>query len=157
MTSCPKCRKILKNASLKQHMQNIHHERVGNTACVEVPSTATFRMGPKVEGKYRCPIPGCKGNGSDRWVLYSHFAWRHLEATIIFNKDGLLLRCPQCKMFVKSPISHPAMKTCQKIQQQRRNKRLQTAQKETDTVSFTVNGLKIKRVWEFKYLGQTLT
>ena len=156
-TACPKCGKKLKNASLKKHMQNIHHERVGNTACNEVATTATFRMGTKEGGKFKCPVPGCGGSSTGKWAMYRHFAWRHSAATIIFDDDGLLPRCPQCAMFVKSPTSHPNTKTFTQVQAQRKHEKLQVAQQEADAVYFTVNGIKIGRVQEYKYLGQMLT
>ena len=43
-----------------------------------------------------CPIPECPATTKDKFGMYRHFCFRHVNAKIIINEDGELSKCKLC-------------------------------------------------------------
>jgi hypothetical protein len=91
--------------------------------------------------------------------MRDHFCCRHVSDTIIIAEEGLLSRCPNCGMYLKSiTVYHLTSKTCRdrtatRVARARYNQQI----RDTFYASFTVAGTKIDRVFEYKYLGRILS
>ena len=60
-------------------------------------------------------------------------------------------------MQTANPDRHWKSDTCKKLQVRRSNEKAALKQWEAERVEFTINGEKIERVKEFRYLGRILT
>ena len=60
-------------------------------------------------------------------------------------------------MQTANPDRHWKSDTCKKLQVRRSNEKAALKQWEAESVGFTINGEKIERVKEFRYLGRILT
>ena len=150
--------KSLKKGSLKRHMEQQHGIKDGQYLCRRVNTNkATFRVRIERGKNNKCPIPGCVGGAKDKFGMYRHFAWKHPEKDISIDDDGLLPKCPKCKMHCLDMEKHLRSKTCEKIFTRRRNEDLQDKQVMADEIKFYIQGEEIERVREFKYLGRILT
>ena len=126
---------------------------------------STYRMSiPKGHtGEVVCPVDGCFASivkKEKRTYLRKHFRLRHLEDTIIIEEEGPLPlpRCNLCGFFSKtaSTLRHQGTAECGKFAEKRHQKFQQKRQELAREISFNVNGEKIDKVSEFKYLGRIL-
>jgi hypothetical protein len=113
-------------------------------------------------GEVVCPVDGCFAfipeGEAKRCALRKHFRLRHLEDTIIIEEEGLLPRCNRCGFFSKtaSTLKHQRTAECGKFAEKRHRHFQQKRQELGREMSFNVNGGKIDKVSEFKYLGRIL-
>ena len=158
ITECDICKKRLKRGSLQRHMEQQHGIKDGKYLCRRVNTNrAIFRVRIERGKNNECPIPGCVGGAKDKFGMYRHFAWKHPEKDISIDDDGLLPKCPKCRMHCSDMEKHLQSKTCEKIFTRRRNEDLQDKQVMADEIKFYIQGEEIERVREFKYLGRILT
>ena len=157
-TECGVCKKVLQRGSLQRHMEQQHGIRDGQYLCREVNTTETTFNVRIVKGKdNRCPIPGCVGGSKDKFGMYRHFAWKHPEKSIIIDDDGLLPKCPKCKMHNGNMEKHIESATCRRLAVRRQNEVLQDQQATAGNVKFYIKGKEIERVKEFEYLGRIIS
>ena len=103
-----------------------------------------------------CTVVGCLGGASDSFGMFRHFAYRHPSLTL--TVDGRTWeKCALCGMQTANPDRHWKSDTCKKLQVRRSNEKAALKQWEAERVEFTINGEKIERVKEFRYLGRILT
>jgi hypothetical protein len=128
---------------------------------------STYRMSiPKGHtGEAVCPVDGCfvsmlQKKRTKRGSLRKHFRLRHLEDTIIIKEEGPLplLRCNLCGFFSKTASTprHQGSAECRNFAEKRHRHFQQKQQEIAREISFNVNGEKIDKVSEFKYLGRIL-
>ena len=154
-TECEICQKSLKKGSLQRHMEQQHGVKDGQYLCRKVEmSKATFRVEIDKGKNNKCPIPGCVGGAKDKFGMYRHFAWKHPEKDLSVDDDGVLVKCPKCKMHCADLEKHLKSKTCERISARRKNEELQDKQVMADEVKFYIKGEEIERARKFKYLGR---
>lgn len=154
---CRICGKVMQNASLKRHMKQQHGEQGDVYICREIEEARDYTM-KVTKGRFnKCPIVGCSGGGKDKYGIYRHFCLRHPTANIQIEGDGILPKCELCGMRTKNVEKHKKSPTCLKARKRRGNEIRQDLQAEAEKVEFRVNGKKLKRVKEFRYLGRILT
>ena len=103
-----------------------------------------------------CPVVGCLGGACDSFGMFRHFAYRHPSLTL--TVDGRTWeKCALCGMQTANPDRHWKSDTCKKLQVRRSNEKAAVKQWEAERAEFTINGEKIERVKEFRYLGRILT
>ena len=127
------------------------------------PQIYTLSIPSEASDDICCPVPQCgfkvlTSRAAKRSVMRQHFATRHLEDTIIISEEGQLPRCEECGLFAKSVNSarHRNSAECHRLSEKRRRYFKNLAKSIATDVSFTVNGVAIKRVNRFKYLGRVL-
>ena len=110
-----------------------------------------------------CPVDGCdwKVGAQNRQKCFSmrlHFWQRHLNDTIIVEEEGVLPRCERCGLFSSksNSQSHWDSLDCRKISEKKQNYCQAIRQDAAREVVFTVDGVPINRVSQFKYLGRVL-
>ena len=81
----------------------------------------------------------------------------HPTAEIIIDEDGTLDKCGICGLRTKDLRKHRNSKTCKQAKRRRDNERKQDEQAIAENVTFNINGKKLERVREFKYLGRIFT
>ena len=108
-----------------------------------------------IKGQHNaCPVPGCMGGGREKFSIYRHFIYRHLDNEIVISEDGILTKCNRCGMRVSNLLTQQQSPTCAKGWRRRENEVKQAAQARADNVCFMVNGKQIERVNQFRYLGR---
>ena len=111
-----------------------------------------------------CPVSTCAfkvvaGRSAKCTAMRQHFAGRHLIDSITIREEGQLPRCQSCGLFAKSVNStrHTNSQACLNLTEKRQRYFKQAAQQERSAmISFTVNGVEINKVYEFRYLGRML-
>jgi len=119
----------------------------------------TYRVSVPGEGSMvNCPVEGCIYHGHTPGAMRMHFRNRHaFEDTIIVEEEGLLPRCMKCGLFQRDVgRRHQASRGCQEAQANRQRFLDSKVQETAREVVFMVNGVPIKTVREFKYLGRML-
>ena len=87
--------------------------------------------------------------------MLRHFAFRHPQVDL--EIDGKVLeRCGKCGMMSQDVKRHERLDLCRKLQERRENEKAAMKQSEADEVEFYINGERIERVREFRYLGWIL-
>ena len=105
-----------------------------------------------------CPVEGCPFCPTNAARMRIHFRNIHNKDTIIIEEEGLLPRCGNCGLFQKNVgEKHQQTKECIRWTKtwQERNADLVNKKTVKETV-FTVNGIPIETVKEFKYLGRVV-
>ena len=157
-TKCNICNESLQKGSLQRHMEQQHGIKDGQYLCREVNRDETTFNIRVVKGKNnKCPIPGCVGGAKDKFGMYRHFAWKHPEKNITIDDDGVLPKCPRCKMHCANMEKHMRSTTCERLSNRRQNEVLQDQQAMANDVKFYIQGEEIEKVKEFEYLGRILT
>ena len=129
-------------------------ERGARTYRMSIPNGHT--------GEVVCPVDGCDASMllKQRTSLRKHFRLRHLEDTIIIAEEGPLPlpRCNLCGFFSNFARgkAHQESAECRNFAEKRHRHFQQKRQQMAREVSFNVNGEKIDKVSEFKYLGRIL-
>jgi hypothetical protein len=165
---CPLCEKEMRRQSLKQHGRRCHGiEDLATpdmvcreaTAREEQTDTAQQYTVSITRGRKKgCPVDGCKAKADCGYQMRRHFVSIHPKDVIVVAQEGdaPLPRCTACGMFSTTAGTHPETSECKKWAmraQKVTNKEERATAIET---KFYVNGLELKRVTEFKYLGRIL-
>jgi len=127
---------------------------------------ATFRISipDSISAPTSCPRQKCPFTHSStkakiiRRGMRSHFRAVHLEDTIIIEEEGEFEQCIKCGFFGKNcnQEKHWNTKTCHDYTVRRESYFKNFAKVDAMKATFTVNGVRINRVKEFKYLGRIL-
>ena len=150
---CKLCGKILLKRSIPRHMRIVHDQVDEKYTARPKQDEGTYCMKVSKTRRNACPINGWPCGGRDKHSIYRHFCLRHPMATIIVEEDGELPRCPLCGYFTNNIDRHQRTEACRKGRTRRINEVKQDEQEKISKVEFYVNGKKIERVHEFKYLG----
>ena len=180
---CPKCGTEVSSASLVRHQssqkckkfaKSFHpttpqKERVRFEKTVVTPmmDPTTYQVSiPNKSTETDCPHPGCcqiippaRTTYQMRQHLRKHFRGRHPRDTIIIDEEGQLPQCTKCGLFSKSAntAKHWATSDCIKSSDTRNRWFRQHFEKpKAKKVDYFINGQKIDKVTEFKYLGRIL-
>ena len=122
----------------------------------ETPSE--YRVSMDGQTKTSCPVAGCPLCPVTRYAMRAHFRNVHNKDTIIIAEEGRLPRCGECGIFQMSVGSaHQQSADCKRWSKVRKDRETAVVNKKTvaETV-FTVQGVSIKNVSEFKYLGRVV-
>jgi len=116
---------------------------------------------PKVSNtRTPCPVNGCTGS-ANRWhLMRKHFRALHIKDTVVILGEGNspLPRCGECELFQKNVgKTHTESDECKQHAQVRKNRILSKIQRAAKRITFYVDGVPIKTVREFKYLGRVLS
>ena len=158
MVECEICGKRMQNALLQRHMHMVHAKVERKYLCRETQETEIEYRVDFQKGTYnKCPVANCTGGGKDKFGLYCHFNLRHPNADIIIEQDGRLEKCAFCGMRAKNMNRHHQSNTCAKARTRRINEERQDSQAEAEVKEIKINGVRIKRVKTFRYLGRILS
>ena len=104
-----------------------------------------------------CPTSDCKYTTKTHPEMRRHFRARHPDDTIIIEEEGRLPRCDNCGIFQKLvDQKHKLSADCKKATKSRQARLDEKVQLSARQFKFTVSGIPIERVKEFKYLGRIL-
>jgi hypothetical protein len=86
------------------------------------------------------------------------FQVRHIKDSIVIAEEGQLPRCEKCGILQKNVgVTHQSSKHCIKWTKQKTEREMDIVNKTTiANIVFTINGIPLKQVNEFKYLGWVL-
>lgn len=159
--ACELCNTTMTAQYLPCHLRDIHGISTPTVAMpFSDPATSTLYSISYPSGVYgiSCPVAGCPAMPVDRERMRDHFCRRHPSDTIHIVEEGLLPQCPNCRKFLHSiNDSHLASRSCrqQTIRFNERNMAT-TRQAIASQVSFSVEGIPIENISEYKYLGRVL-
>jgi hypothetical protein len=103
-----------------------------------------------------CPVEGCTFRQTNRCQMRRHFRTRHIHDTIVIEEEGPLPRCGSCGIFQRNVgPKHRETADCKSSTKTHKDRaKFAEHQKTAAETIFTVNGVPIKNVSEFKYLGR---
>ena len=160
---CPKCRKTLKAASLRSHMETQHDEyEVFLPPAEDAAPPATYHVRKDVaRGGYSCPVQDCPyGRARDHYRLRAHFRFRHPRDTVVVD-DTAYPRCNACGMQVARGVwattGHLTSVACVKMGTQREQHRLAAEAGRARGRRFYAYGKELRNVDQFRYLGRKLS
>ena len=159
MVTCSRFGVDVTRGSMRRHLELVHRVQELVFQCpivgeVEAESR-TVRMNR--DKKFTpCPVVGYLGGACDSFAMFRHFGYRYPSATLTVD-DRTWEKCALCGMQTAIPDRHWKSDTCKKLQVRRSNEKVTLKQWEAESVEFTINGEKIERVEEFRYLGRILT
>ena len=139
------------------HMERLHNVKPEQYLYGKRCILASFTIDIEAGKQNGCPILGCTGGSKHKWEMYCHFCLKHAEAKLVIQEEGELTKMQPLQNANKNISRHQQTKACQKGQRRRKNKTLQDNQHQARKVNFYVNGQKLEKVSEFKYLGRKLT
>ena len=105
-----------------------------------------------------CPVATCPYQTELRGKMRRHYRNMHNGGTIVVDEEGLLPRCTECGLFQATVgLSHQQSLDCKRWSKVHKDREADKVHKKTvaETV-FTVLGVPIKNVEEFKYLGRVV-
>jgi hypothetical protein len=159
--TCAYCQTSMQAGHLPTHLHDQHHiSRVPDPTPLDTDSNYyRVTIPPQHAGKISCPVPDCSAQlTGTAYHLRRHFMHRHTDDVIEITNEGLLPRCPHCRMFVKQvDDAHLRTSECQKGF--KRNVKRQTVAIQVAACNhrFTVNGSDLEVVHHFRYLGRLLS
>ena len=177
---CLKCGALVGRPSLKRHQDSVKCKRASKTYQPPTPvrervaneqantptfDPSSFRISiPRGHpGVVDCPVEGCpfkvKAEAvSKRGQMRNHFRSRHVRDDIWIEEEGQLPRCTRCGIFMKDANSarHQGTEACRKFTIVREKEARAEIQVLALEVKFTIGGVEIKRVKQFRYLGRVL-
>ena len=105
-----------------------------------------------------CPFRVKASVISKRRLMRIHFRSRHVRDDICIEEEGQLPRCTSCGIFLKDANSekHQATLECRRFTIVRDKEVRAERQDEALEVNFTIGGVGINRVKQFRYLGRVL-
>ena len=168
--SCPECGKGMAVGSLRSHLETQHDVYTSFALPTDAaPPAAPRRLEAAydlMEGKYRCPVPGCPQGTEGRgcrtpFNLQWHFRYRHPRNEVVI-RGQCLPQCRRCGMQVSwSTIGSPAhenSKTCRRMAEQRHQHRVVAEGLRAAAQRFTAYGTdELRNVTRFRYLGRVLS
>ena len=106
-----------------------------------------------------CPVEDCPAHLTDRFSLRRHFMFRHPACDLVILEEGLLPKCPSCRMHVPlaSVSTHTSTQLCCQGTQLRQTETLLETCHHAREVVFSVRGIPLKSVSSFNYLGCPLS
>ena len=161
---CPVCDKPVTGYTIKRHMAQQHQLPYIPMPPPEPPSQL-YKCKHKAGVKYvipKCPVPGCPGKDfSTCHGLRQHFNHRHMESRIWITTESAfpLPQCRKCGLQVKDPsgVQHRNSEIRENGTQRQLQRRLNQQVRAAREKVFFINGVPLKRVEIFKYLGRNLT
>lgn len=169
---CEKCGSMVSRQCLSRHhltrkcKQDAKHYIIP-TSTAQTPAqpalsrhlTGTYQASVTEIGLTNCPVPNCIFQGQRRESMRRHFRSRHPFCTVIISQEGRTAfpQCTSCGLFTKANMStHQTSKDCIKATKNRQKKIEEWNQLNTAEFVFTINGVQIETVQQFKYLGRIL-
>ncbi len=73
---CHQCNKMMAASSLRRHLvdqHEIYQQVVVAEELLEARAGVTYRVDPKIGGKFVCLVLGCAGKFGGWWMLWRHF------------------------------------------------------------------------------------
>ena len=177
--ACPLCGQEVVRCQLRRHQDSNRCQGTGdeNTASADqqppsLISSAALISSP-LEGPPRtyefnmlgggalssCPVEGCSFNAQLKSAMNRHFRERHPRDTIRFDGNEPH-QCEICdtKLLTAGGLArHRNTATCQRAAKRKENLDRRTDQQATVDFILRVDGIPIKRVKEFKYLGRMVS
>lgn len=173
--SCELCGSEVSRQYLKKHQstRKCISERnpstmVGNHVDIPAPEPALLPQSDQTTSEYSvsmdgrfatsCPVAGCVHRPETRNRMRVHFRNMHNKDTIVIEEEGRLPRCTECGIFQRTvDAKHKQTAECLRWSKIRKDRETDKAHSEAvkETV-FTVNGVPIRNVSEFKYLGRVV-
>lgn len=92
-------------SSLRRHLADqlkIYQQVVGAEELIEAQADVTYsyRVDPRLEGKFLCPVLGCAGKLGGGWMLWRHFQDLHPLNRMRISMEGYIPWCKCCSMKV---------------------------------------------------------
>jgi hypothetical protein len=105
-----------------------------------------------------CAVDGCPYKQKMRASMRLHFRNKHNKDTIIIQEEGQLPKCDKCGIFTNTRMDrHQLSKMCQEGAKFLEVRKIYKENKKTaEETVFTVQGVPIKTVTDFKYLGRVV-
>jgi hypothetical protein len=145
-----------------QSIVDSHFDSLTNsTGCTEIQETTpqTYYVNMDNETISSCPDTNCPYSSDKRQRMRFNFRNMHNDDIIIINQEGLLPRCIKCGLFQTSVgTKHMVSATCIKYAKMRKDREKDKKNNNVITnTTFSINGLPIECVKEFKYPGRYLS
>lgn len=137
LITCEKYGKQLQCRLLQRHMLQQHNLEPAQYLCRPVGTNSNFFIMFKQGETNNYPIPGFMGSSREKFGMYCHFSWRHNDATIVINQEGILAKCNLCGMRSKNLQQHQGSDTCKQLQKQWKNETAQDSQAEANSVVYS--------------------
>jgi hypothetical protein len=159
--SCPQCNRRMNRQYLPIHQHEAHAIPLLHFPTVPTLNTSqTYHVDfPENAERISCPVPHCPYSATTRNHLRQHFSHLHDSDVIIILQEGLLPRCPYCRMFISTVgPKHFATKAC-RTQAARFVERDRLARQAMEAINlvFYVGNVPLENVTEYKYLGRPLS
>jgi exonuclease III len=174
---CELCGREVNRSNLKNHQmrqkcktdREDYQATTPNSSVAEEQSTDTPELPEQVRDPTEyfvcmtqefgtpCPVEGCPAKPVKHQQMCLHFRAKHIRDTIIINGERLP-RCVKCGLFQKNVgPAHQTSVGCKKATKVREGREADEIHKKTvaETV-FTVEGIPIETVTDFKYLGRVV-
>jgi hypothetical protein len=136
-------------------MTDIMEEPGNSTEMETTPTEHRFRMPARQDTP--CPVRDCQYVTDRRESMRRHFRARHTEDTIIIEEEGALPQCDNCGLFTRAVgEKHKLTEDCKKATKSRQAHLDEKVQQSARQHIFTVSGIPLERVSQFKYLGRLL-
>jgi hypothetical protein len=116
-----------------------------------------------------CPVPDCpftalpRPQWSQRRAMRLHFRSRHVEDSFCIIEEGLLPKCSRCGLHGRGSNSLKHQTTASCIEHALKRERLAKLRQQqsdvaggTNDIEFTVGGVPIEQVAQFRYLGRMM-
>jgi hypothetical protein len=168
MGVCPVCGDEIQKRSLARHLRDQHPGVTPPRLDLEdlvspVRNTRTRKyviaVGRTGE-RMPCPDGSCTFGGKTCTAMRVHFMHRHWRDTLDFRGQPGYVKCPECSMMVKSPVSarHQASMICRDGAQRQRSRTQRgiVEQAAAAPAQFSVGPKQLTIVPEFKYLGRVV-
>ena len=157
--TCRRCGADITKGSMKGHLETVHGVRESVFRCPTVGKVGIEVISVRLKGdmKYTsCSVDGCRGEAYDilwnvpKFCVYISFdntesGWKNLGG------------CALCGMQTANSDRNWKSDTCKKLKFRRDNEKAAMKQWEAERVEFTINGVKIERVKEFRDLRRVPT
>ena len=160
-----KCKRISK--SYRPTTPQKERAQLEKSVATPIMDSTTYQVSiPNTLNEIDCPHPGCFKKMVPERTMYQmrknlrkHFRSRHPLDRIIIDEEGELPQCIKCGLFSKSANTAEHWRAVDCTRQsiiRARYFRQHFEKPKAKKVEFNINGRKIKRVTEFKYLGRIL-
>jgi len=156
---CELCGVGLAQGSLAHHRLRMHGLVTVDDVDPPLPPISYRVSFPTLTRSRTCPVEGCSERLSCRDSLRRHFVYRHSADTLCILEEGShpLPKCELCGMHVKHSASrHRTSQICRDGQTRRAQRDARELARRARERVFRVNGVPLKRVDTFKYLGRPL-
>ena len=142
--------------------ERVERERLEETPRMD-PQSYEVSIPKGARDDISCPVPNCcykviSSRPAKRSAMRRHFATRHMEDAITISEEGPLPRCTECGLFARSvdTAKHRNSIDCHNLSKKSRKYFKHLAKQQAIDVTFKVDGIAIKKVTSFKYLGRIL-
>jgi exonuclease III len=159
--TCQLCNHSMQTGYLEQHMLSQHgilQPPLPDDSPLTDSITYTINYGHQHSTPMPCPVDGCIAIPRDWTHMRQHFAFRHPNAIIISEDQGILPQCSACGRFLHSVNdAHLASRACRSMAARRAAFAQIDNNKKVIRSTFYVNSSPIENVSKFLYLGRYLS